>query len=108
MRQAGLLAAAGIYALENNVRRLAQDHLHTQQLASALATKDFTGEILPVETNIVIFEVKGRLTPKEFAAILQKHNIRTIAISPTQVRMVVHLDITPEMVQQTINLIQSL
>lgn len=108
MRQAGLLAAAGIYALEYNVERLAQDHIHAQLLAGALVEKDFTGEILPVETNIVIFEVKGRLTPQEFAAILQKNNIRTIAISATQVRMVVHLDITPEMVQQTISLIQSL
>src|SRR6185437_13538022 len=62
MRQAGYLAAAGIYALENNVERLSVDHLHAKQIASALLDKDFTGKMMPVETNIIIFEVKGRYT----------------------------------------------
>ena len=108
MRQAGILAAAGIYAIENNIAKLAQDHLHAQQLADALTTKDVVGNILPVETNIIIFEVSGRYTPQSFAAKLFEHNIRCIAISPTLVRLVLHLDITPEMVQQTIHIIQSL
>lgn len=108
MRQAGILAAAGIYALENNIKRLSEDHLHAQQIASALAVKDFTGEILSVETNIIIFEVKGRLTPQQFVAKMLEHDIRTIAISANQVRMVLHLDITPEMVEKTIHIIQSL
>jgi threonine aldolase len=108
MRQAGVLAAAGIYALENNINRLAEDHTHARQLATALAATDFVGEILPVETNILIFEVKGRFIAPELAATLKENNILAIAISPTQVRFVIHLDITAAMIEKTIQIIQSL
>lgn len=107
-RQAGYLAAAGIYALENNVDRLAEDHTHAQMLANALRKKDFTGDILPVETNILICEVKGRLTPEGFVQKLREHDIRAIAISKTQVRFVLHLDVTREMVLRTIEVIEGL
>ncbi len=108
MRQAGFLAAAGLYALENHVHRLKEDHAHARQLAEALSQKDFTGEILPVETNIVIFEVKGRFTAASLAARLKEEGIIVIAISPTQIRMVLHLDIHPEDVKQTIAVINAL
>ncbi len=67
MRQAGYLAAACIYALDNNVERLNEDHHHAKQLAAALQQKDFVGKIFPVETNIVIFEVKGKYTAAELS-----------------------------------------
>ena len=108
MRQAGFMAAAGIYALENNVARLADDHLHAQQIAKVLQEKDFVGEILPVETNIIIFEVKGRFTSGDMAAKMKEMGIFVIAISPKQIRIVVHLDISPENVQRTIDVIKSL
>jgi threonine aldolase len=108
MRQAGYLAAAGLYALENNVKRLADDHHHAQMIASALASKDFTGAILPVETNIIIFEVNGKFTPASFAERLQKDDIKVSAISKTQVRIVLHLDITKDMVKKTIKVIEEL
>jgi threonine aldolase len=108
MRQAGYLAAAGIYALENNVNRLAEDHCHAKMLADCICEKDFAGEILPVETNILIFEVKGRLTPQSFAEKLKEQNIFVMAISKTQVRMVLHLDVSEDMVQQTIKAINEL
>jgi threonine aldolase len=108
MRQAGFLAAAGIYALQHNIERLAEDHHHAKQLAEALRKKDFTGEILPVETNIVIFEVQGRLSAQQFADKMKEKNILMFAISPTHVRMVVHLDITPAMVEETIQIIDQL
>jgi threonine aldolase len=108
MRQAGFLAAAGIYALENHINRLADDHLHAKQIADALRKKDFTGEIFPVETNIIIFEIKGRLSAPEFANRMKENNVLMFAISPTHVRMVVHLDITPAMVQETIQIIDQL
>lgn len=108
MRQAGVLAAAGIYALQNNINRLAQDHLHAKQIEQALQKKDFIGEIFPVETNIIIFEIKGKYTASEFIALLKENNILAIAISNTQVRFVVHLDITENMVQQTLEVIKKL
>ncbi|MEN9599275.1 MAG: low-specificity L-threonine aldolase [Bacteroidota bacterium] len=108
MRQAGMLAAAGLYALENHVERLAEDHNHAQLIATVLVEKDFVGEILPVETNILLFEVKGKHTAHSLVAALQEKGIATIAMTPTQVRMVLHLDITESMVAQTIAIIQSL
>ena len=108
MRQAGYLAAAGIYALENNVNRLEEDHRHTKMLESALIKKDFVGDILPVETNILIFEVKGRYSSPLLAAKLKDNGILAIAISPTQVRLVVHLNISPQDIQTTISVIEKL
>lgn len=108
MRQAGYLAAAGIYALKNNVERLEQDHLHAKQIADALKKKDFVGEMLPVETNIIIFSLKQPWNSKCFVDKLKEQNILGHAISPTQVRLVTHLDVTPEMVEKTIDMINKL
>lgn len=108
MRQAGMIAAAGLYALEHQVERLKDDHAHAQILANALKEKDFVGEILPVETNIIIFEVKGRFTAPDLVSILQRSNILAIAISPTQIRFVVHLDITQSMIEDTLNVLKAL
>lgn len=107
-RQAGILAAAGIYALQNNINRLAEDHQHAQQIAEALSAKDFVGEILSVETNIIIATIKGRFTPTEFVAKMAENNILLFSVSNTQIRMVLHLNITKLMVQQTINIIQTI
>lgn len=108
MRQAGYLAAAGIYALENNVNRLAEDHQHAKQIAATLSKKDFVGAIYPVETNIVIFEIIKDYTAAAFCDLLKQHDILCLPISATQVRMVTHLDVTAEMVQKLISVIQSL
>ena len=109
MRQAGYLAAAGIYALENNIERLEEDHYHAKQIAAALAKKDFVGKIMPVETNIVIFEITGSsYTAKIFCEKLAKHDILCLAISATQVRMVTHLDFTKEMLKNLIEVIEAL
>ncbi len=106
MRQAGYLAAAGIYALENNIERLAEDHQHAKEIAAALGKKDFVGKIMPVETNIVIFEIIGSsYTPKSFCEKLMKYDILCLAISATQVRMVTHLDFTKEMLKKLIDTI---
>ncbi len=108
MRQAGYLAAAGIYALENNIERLRMDHLHAKNIAAALLKKDFTGKMLPVETNIIIFEVKGSYTAQSLAEAFREHGALVIPISSTQIRMVLHLDVTESMVSDTIKIIESL
>jgi len=108
MRQAGYMAAAGTYALDNNINRLAEDHANAKVLAEALAQKDFAGEIMPVETNIIIAEIKGRFTSASLHAKLKELGILTIAISPTQVRFVLHLDITKEMVDKAVEVIGEL
>lgn len=109
MRQAGYMAAAGIYALENNINRLAEDHDHARQIAEALAKKEFIGNIMPVETNIVIFEVKGNHdSARGFCDKLKVHNILCLPISQTQVRMVTHLDFTKEMLKGLLDLLDSM
>jgi threonine aldolase len=108
MRQAGFLAAAGVYALHHHIDRLAQDHQHAKLIESTLKKKDFVGNILDVETNILIFEVKGKYTASILTAILKEKGILAISISPTQIRFVLHLDVTPSQVQQTIDIIETL
>lgn len=108
MRQAGYLAAAGIYALNNNVNRLAEDHANAQAIGQALAKKDFALELLPVETNIVICTIGGRYTAATLAAEFKKHDILAIAIAPTQIRLVLHLDVTPVMVEKVMAVIAEL
>lgn len=108
MRQAGYLAAAGIYALSHNIERLQEDHHHASQLETALKQKDFTGDFLPVETNILIFEVKGRFDPKSLYEAFKAKGILTMPISATQLRMVTHLDISTSMIDQTLQVIQAL
>lgn len=108
MRQAGYLAAAGIFALENNIERLADDHHHAKQIAEALLKKDFTGKMMPVETNILIFEVIEDYTAKSLAEAFHKHDILVMPISPTQIRMALHLDISLQMARDTIKVIEEL
>ncbi len=108
MRQAGYLAAAGIYALENNIDRLHTDHAHAKLIAEALLKKSFTGKMMPVETNIIIYEVQNNYTASSLAEAFKEENILVMPISPTQIRMVLHLDVTKEMVQETIEVIEFL
>lgn len=108
MRQAGYLAAAGTYAVENNFQRIIEDHKHAKMIAAALEKRDFIGKIMPVETNILIFEVKDSYNPKLFCARLESENFRCLAISGTQVRMVTHLDVNKEMVDKLVDLIRAL
>jgi threonine aldolase len=98
MRQAGFLAAAGTYALENQVNRLAEDHRLASLLGTSLEQLNWVESVLPVETNIVIFKVNQQHTVKQVSNYLSSHNIRVSAMSSTQIRMVTHLDVTPNMV----------
>jgi threonine aldolase len=98
MRQAGFLAAAGTYALENQVNRLAVDHRLASLLGSSLEQLNWVDSVLPVDTNIVIFTVNELISVKEVSEYLVAHNIRVLAMSSTQIRMVTHIDVTAEMV----------
>jgi len=94
MRQVGILAAAGLYALEHNVDRLAEDHVRARKLAEVLAELPFV-KIDPekIETNILVFEVDTAvINSPEFADKLKQRNILCGSFSNTKVRMVTHLD----------------
>ena len=108
LRQTGFMAATGIYAMEHHIARLAEDHFHAKQIAKALLEKNFVGHMLPVETNILIFEVLEHWNPQTFADFLKKYHILVMPISETQVRMVTHLDVTTEMIAKTCEIIAAM
>jgi threonine aldolase len=108
MRQAGYMASAGLFALYNNVNRLANDHHHAKQIAHALLEKDFVGKMMPVETNIVIFEILSEGGPTEFCNKLKDFGVLCLPISATQVRMVTHLDVSETMIERLLDIIKTL
>ena len=108
MRQAGFMAATGIYALEHHVKRLELDHIHATQIAEALRKKEFIKSIMPVETNIVIFEVHEPFTAKSLVGVLAKKDILAIPVSPSQVRFVTHLGVSEDMTRKTLAIIDQI
>lgn len=102
MRQAGFLAAAGIYALKNHIERLQHDHDHAKQIGEAISKSKLASSVLPIETNIIIFETTGSNNAPAIVDELKEKNILCYAIAPNRVRFVLHLDITEEMVHKTI------
>jgi threonine aldolase len=98
MRQAGSLAAAGLFALENHVERLQADHDHAKELNSMLTSLPFVKEILPVETNIIIAECNSDFDLLGWQSKMKENGILFYAISKNKFRLVTHLDITPDMI----------
>jgi threonine aldolase len=98
-RQAGYLAAAGLFALEHNVTRLADDHRRAAQLAEALRPLPYVAEILAPETNLLLFRLdESRLTVADFLARLEAHGIRASGFGGSWVRFVTHLDVDDAMI----------
>lgn len=92
MRQGGFLAAAGLYALENNIDRLAEDHKKAKELEVALAKSTFVKKVEPVETNIVIFELNNKYSEKIFLEALSDKKIKIIGMGSNKLRLVTHLN----------------
>jgi threonine aldolase len=103
MRQAGIIAAGGLYALRHHVERLAEDHANARRLAEGLAA--LPGVVLDpatVETNIVLFELTGPLDAAGFVERLLAHGVRTGAMGPRTVRAVTHLDVRAAQIERAI------
>jgi threonine aldolase len=105
MRQAGIIAAAGVYALEHHVARLAEDHAHARMLAQALAElPQVSLNPADVETNIVIFDVAGTgHTAKDIGERLEKEGVRVSAMGRTKLRAVTHLNVSRQDVERAID-----
>lgn len=108
MRQAGLLAAAGIYALDHHRERLKEDHARARALADALKSKAWVKSAMPVDTNIVIFTLADRITPEQWLARMGEKGIKALAFGPQQIRLVTHLDFTDAQLEHTVNAIKQL
>ncbi|NID09170.1 threonine aldolase family protein [Fibrivirga algicola] len=95
-RQAGFLAAAGIYALDHHIERLKVDHSRARQIGHILANQPEVAEVLPVETNIVIVRLVDGITNTDYLAKLNDQGILAVAFGPQLVRFVTHLDLTDD------------
>lgn len=91
-RQSGYMAAAGIYSLDHHLDRLVEDHLRAREIAKILTSISAIDEVMPVDTNIVIFRLNDSILAEEFVSQLGQKNIRCAAFGKHQVRMVTHLD----------------
>ena len=92
MRQAGYLAAAGIYALDNNMDRLKEDHRRAKEIAAVLQKLPWIASVEPVETNILIFSIQSYLDEKAITAKLKDKNISISSMGHGKLRIVTHLD----------------
>ncbi|NDK56413.1 threonine aldolase family protein [Pontibacter fetidus] len=108
MRQAGYLAAACIYALDNNIERLKEDHRKAKLMEETLLQMNYVESVLPVETNIVIFKLNQKYNDAAFINTLAEQNIRVSAFGPQMIRFVTHLDVTDEMLEHTLKVLKSL
>ena len=110
MRQAGIIAAAGIYALDHHIERLKDDHQNARRLAVGL--KEFKGVSIDpkhVETNIVIFDVSNTgMTGAQVSEAMKKEGVLIHAFSRTQIRLVTHLDITSEDIETALKAFEKL
>jgi len=108
MRQSGFLAAAGIYALDNHVVRLKEDHQRARLIGEELKKLSYVDEVYPAETNILIFKLNEKMKDTTFVSKLEEKNIFAIIFSPQTIRFVTHLDFTDEMMSQVISTLRSL
>jgi threonine aldolase len=109
MRQAGFIAAAGLYALQNNIDRLTIDHERANILASVLQSCNFVESIYPVETNIVIFKINpNQLSTNHFIEFLRNNEINAVSMGNNLIRFVLHLNISATEFEFLINKIKQI
>jgi len=108
MRQAGYLAAAGIYALDHQVTRLKEDHIRAKALGNTLKALSFVESILPVDTNIIIFTLSDKMKSEDMVNKLRKENIISTGFGKQTIRFVTHHDFTDDMLEKTIRTLKAL
>lgn len=107
MRQAGIIAAGGLYALENNISRLKQDNDRAKRIGKALVNMNYVKSVEPVHTNIIVFDLKN-ITAEEFVSKLNSRNVFAKPISGETMRFVTHMDINENMVDRLINILNTI
>jgi threonine aldolase len=110
MRQVGYLAAAGLYALENHVERLAEDHANARLLAEGVSDLDcFSVDLDAVQTNMVFLDIVAEdLVAGSVVAMLRREGVLVGSITPKRIRAVTHLDVTREEILLAIEVFQKL
>ncbi|MFS4447231.1 threonine aldolase family protein [Maribacter sp. 2307UL18-2] len=109
MRQAGYLAAAGIYALDKHVERLADDHKKATEIGQVLQQLSYIKKVEPIETNIIIFEIDERqMAADQFVESLREKGVHLIGMGQGKLRIVTHLDYTDAMHTHFLELLRQL
>jgi len=109
MRQAGFMAAAGIYALDNQIDRLADDHKKAREIGALLESLPFIKTVEPLETNIIIFELnEGYFSVEDFILKLHKKDIYIIDMGNSKLRIVTHMDYTDQMHETLLKTLKTL
>ena len=105
MRQIGFMAAAGLYAFENHIERLAEDHKKASEIADVLSQQTYVSKVEPTETNIVIFYLKETFSEEKFMDDLQKQDIIISNMGQGKLRVVTHLDYTDAMHERFLDIL---
>lgn len=107
MRQAGYLAAAGLYALDHHIDRLKIDNDRAKYIGEIIENQIYIDSLRPVKTNIVIFSLNNNVNVSDYLAYLEKNNILAVQFGPREVRFVFHLDITASMIEEIAKAVRS-
>jgi threonine aldolase len=108
MRQAGFLAAAGIYALDHNISRLEEDHQRAKFIGEVLQKCRFVKEVMPVDTNIIIFRTKDDQNETDLIENLKSKGILVVGFGPKMIRIVTHLDFNDDQLKTLKTILMSL
>ena len=109
MRQAGFLAAAGIYALDHHIERLAEDHQKAKEIGEVLQDLAIIKKVEPIETNIIIFEIdEEQMSADDFVKRLQERNVELIGMGQGKLRIVTHLDYSDAQHDAFLSILKSL
>ncbi len=103
MRQAGIIAAGGLYALKHNVERLNIDHLNAKTIEQALCTSSWVKSVVPVETNIIIAELVEADSVDRIVSRLRDMNVLVMPFGHGMIRLVTHMDISSDAMDETIS-----
>jgi len=107
MRQVGILAAAGHYVLDHHVERLSDDHVRAKRLEAVLAQLPYVEQVMPVQTNILVTVLKPTLPAKDLLLKLREKNVLASQFGTHMVRMVTHLGLDDDAIDQTIAILRS-
>lgn len=105
MRQVGFAAAAGLYALDNHFERLAEDHKKAKEIGEVLSKNTSIEKVEPIETNILIFELKSHVNETDFLNRLSEKGIQIIGMGSNKLRMVTHLNYSDAMHERLLQIL---
>lgn len=107
-RQAGYIAAAGLYALDNHIDRLVDDHDKVKTIGKLLEQLDYVEEVYPCETNILIFKLTEKYSNDSFIKTLAEHDIHAFGFGPQLIRFVTHYDFTDDHMEKLLAVLKTL